>query len=346
MGGFSVPSPNQQNLVLPNQGVNPNRNQQVLASMVGEVSTENPDVDYETIKLWINNIVRSIYDRRTWYGLMIRGQIATTGFTIGGSVNVTNVPTMTQQPNQIFGINTNWNPSVVGQQFRLGFNTPPYTIIACDSTNQILTIEMPWAGVPYSSAGYFIAQYYYALGDSIKYIHVAKNMIMAWRLRLNYTQQTLDSIDPWRATVFTPTALAQMPPDPNGNYMVELWPVPSIVQALPFIAAVQPPNLVEDNDALPAAIRSDIVTMFAVAQAKTYRGPKWNKYYDAAEATRLKGEANRELLYMAKADEDLYRQAVLYPMDGLQLSPDLMAGGRNAVWDVNHAVGLGDGNGW
>lgn len=339
MGGFSVPYPNQQNLVLPNQGVNPLRNQQSFSSMKGEVMDENPDLDPETVGVWINNIVRSIYDRRTWYGLMVRGQIATTGFTIGGSVNVA------QGGNTIQGIGTTWNPSVVGQQFRLGFNTPPYTITACDSTNQILTIEMPWAGVSYSSAGYFIAQYYYALGPSIKYIHVAKNMIMAWRLRLNYTQQTLDSIDPWRATVFTPTALAQMPPDPNGNYMVELWPVPSIVQALPFIAAVQPPNLVEDNDALPAAIRSDIVTMLAIAQAKTYRGPKWNKYYDAPEATRLKGEANRELRYMAKADEDLYRQDVLLPVDAMQLAPDLLAGGRNAVWDVNHAVYAGSGDG-
>jgi hypothetical protein len=340
MSGFSVPYPNQQNLVLPNQGVTPIRNQNSLAAMIGEVSTENPDIDYETIKLWLNNIVRSIYDRRTWYGLMIRGQIATTGFTIGGSVSVA------QTSNQIYGANTNWNPSVVGQQFRLGFNTPPYTITDCDSTNQVLTIEMPWAGITYNSAGYFIAQYYYALGPSIRYIHVAKNMIMAWRLRLNYTQQTLDSIDPWRATVFTPTALAQMPPDSNGNYMVELWPVPSIVQALPFIAAVQPPNLVEDNNALPAAIRSDIVTMLAIAQAKTYRGPKWNKYYDAQMATQLKAEANRELRYMAKADEDLYRQDVLLPVDAMQLAPDLLAGGRNAVWDVNHAVYAGGGDGW
>lgn len=335
-----VPYPNQQNLVLPNQGVNPLRNQQNFASMIGQISSQNPDIDPSDIQVQINDIVRSIYDRRTWYGLMVRGQIATTGFTIGGSVNVS------QGGNTIQGINTTWNPSVVGQQFRLGFNTPPYTITACDSTNQILTIEMPWAGVSYSSAGYFIAQYYYALGPTIKYIHVAKNMIMAWRLRLNYTQQTLDSIDPWRATVFTPTALAQMPPDPNGNYMVELWPVPSIVQALPFIAAIQPPNLVDDNDALPSAIRSDIVTSLGIAWAKTYRGPKWNKYYDKAEADRMRASAERELMYMAKADEDLYRQQVLYPMDGLQLSPDLMAGGRNAVWDVNHAVGLGDGDGW
>lgn len=331
--------PNYSNLVLPNQGVSPLRNQQPFSAMIGEVMDHNPDIDPETIKVFINNTVRKIYDRRTWYGLMVRGQISTTGFTIGGSISVT------QGSTQIYGTGTTWTAALVGQQFRLGFNTPPYTITALDVTNQILTIEMPWASNTYASAGYFIAQYYYALGPNIKYIHTAKNMIMAWRLRLDYTQQTLDSKDPWRATVFTPTALAQMPPDPNGNYMVELWPVPSIVQALPFIATLQPPNLVEDNDALPAAIRSDIVAKFAIAEVKVYRGPKWNKYYDAPESARLKGEAERELMFMAKADEDLYRQNILLPMDGMPVAPDLLSGGRNSIWDVNHGVAAVD-SGW
>ena len=74
--------------------------------------------------------------------------------------------------------------------------------------------------------------------------------------------------------------LAQMPPDQNGAYQVELWPVPSIVQALPFIAVVQPPNLVDDYDSLPPYIRTDIVTKLGIADAKVYRGPKLNKYYD------------------------------------------------------------------
>ena len=306
MAGWSnAPIANQANQVFPNPGVNPFRNQMVFATMVGATLSECPDIDVEDAKLQINSIVRDIYDRRTWSGLFIRGQIPTTGFTTGGSVSIT------QGSNQIVGSGTNWTPAVVNQQFRLGYNTPPYNITACDPFTQTLTIEMPWASNSYTSAGYFIAQYYFSLSSGIKYIHTAKNMLMAWRLRLDYTQQTLDSRDPWRATVFTPTALVQMPPDPNGNYQVELWPVPSIVQALPWIAMLQPPNLVNDGDALPPAIRADIVVDFSRAWAKTYKGPKWNKYYDKAEADRLRREAEHKLLYAAKADEDLYRQSIL-----------------------------------
>lgn len=328
----STPLPNTQNLVLPNPGVNPYRNQMVFSQMCGAVQSCNPDADISDIQVEINSIVRQIYDRRQWSGLFVRGQIATTGFTIGGTVQVT------QGSQAIQGTGTAWTPAIIGQQFRMGTYAPPYNITGLDETAQILTIEMPWASPSVSTAGYWISQYWYALGPNIKYVHVAVNMLMGWRLRLDYTQQTLDARDPWRFSVLTPYALAQMPPDQNGNYMVELWPLPAIVQSLPFIAAVQPPNLVNDNDALPPAIRADVVVKLGQAWAKTYKGPKWNKYYDAGEAGRLRADAERELLWMARADEDLYRQNLLYPGDSMRMAPDLLGDGRNSIWDVNHAV--------
>lgn len=342
MGGWqNAPFVNVQNQVLPNPGVNPYRNQMVLAQMLGAIQSEVPDLDPSDITVQINSIVRDVYDRRTWSSLMIRGQIGTTGFVVGGSI------TATLGSNLIQGTNTNWTPAVVGLGFRLGYNSPPYVITACDPFAQVLTLEMPWASPSISSAGYFIAQYYYGIGPNIKYIHTCKNMLQGWRMRLNYNQQTLDTYDAWRATVFTPVALVQMPPDPNGNYQVELWPVVSIVQALPWIAVVQPPNLVLDGDALPSGIRADIVVDFGRAWAKTYKGPKWNKYYDKAEADRLRGEAERKLMYMAKADEDLYRQNILYKWEEMRMAPDLIyGGGGGAVYAINHAVESTDEYGW
>lgn len=332
--------PNQQNQVLPN-AVPVWRNQMVFGQMIGAIQSENPDIDPSDIQVEINNIVRRIYDRREWSGLFIYGQIVTPAWITGGSV------ALTQGSNQVQGTGTTWDASVIGRQFRLGYNTPPITITGLDAANQILTLQLPWGSGTFASAGYFIAQYLYTIGPNIKYIHTAKNMIMAWRMQLGYTQQTLDALDPWRATVFTPAALAQAPPDQNGNYQVELWPVPSIVQAIPWIAAVQPPNLVNDADSLPPAIRSDIVVDFGRAWAKTYKGPKWNKYYDAGEAARLRASAERELSYMAKADEDLYRQNILFPSESMQMAPSIysITARGNSIYDVNHAVPAG-GGGW
>lgn len=333
---FAPSSTNIENQVLQNVSVQPYVNQQNFGQIIGEVLAANPDMDPSVVAVKINGIVRKIYDRRTWSGLFVRGQIVTAPYVIGGNVTVTlGSPFVT-------GTGTNWTSAVIGRQFRIGYNTPPYTILELNVATQTLTLEMPWGGQSLTASGYFIAQYWYSPGPNIKYIHTARNMIMAWRLRLDYTQQSLDTIDPWRINTFSPVALAQMPRAANGDYMVELWPVPSFVQALPFIAYVQPPNLVEDTDNLPAAIRTDIVTKFAIAEAKVDKGPKMNRYYDAMDANRLRQEAEMELNWLAQSDENLLRQNILYDWESVRMAPEP---GLDSNWSINHGVQARSG-GW
>lgn len=333
-------------IVIPDQvlpsGALPYVNQSTVGQVIGYSLSANPDYDSSHAYVELNSILRKIYDRRTWYGLMIRGQIPTSGYIQGGSVTVTN------GSKSVPGVGTAWTPTVIGRQFRIGYNTPPYTVTALDEAAQVLTLEMPWAGSTVSPSGYFIAQYYYSF-PNIKYIHTAKNLLQAWRLRLNYNQQSLDAIDPWRVNTFMPRALAQMPPGVNGEYMVELWPVPTIQQALPYIAVVQPPNVTQDGDSFPAYIRADIVQKFLRADALVYRGPKLNKYYDAQEAGRLRGEAEEELIMMAKTDEDLYRQNIVADWESMPLAPgleDCINGGANYAFNHGVAAGPGTGGGW
>lgn len=303
--------------------------------MVGEVIAEVPDCDPEYVKTKINGIVRKIYDRRTWMGMFVRGQIPTSGFIQGGSVQVT------QGSTSVVGTGTSWTSAVVGMQFRIGYNTPASTITFVDVLNQVLTLEMPWASPSFNAQGYFIAQYFYSI-PNIRYIHTARNLIMAWRLRMDLNQQTLDTMDPWRQSTFSPFALAQMPTDANGNYQVELYPVPSIVQALPYIAVVQPPNLVLDTATLPPYIRTDIVVKYALADAKVYRGPKLNKYYDMVESQRLRSEAETELQWMANSDENLYRQNLLKEIENI---PEF-SGFGGANFAINHGIPADRYNDW
>ena len=322
-----------QNVVITNQvlasGVQPYVQQQNFGQLIGQVQAWNPDFSTELIGVQLNGIVRKIYDRRTWYGLMVRGQIACVGMTIGGTVSMT-----TGSPIITGDGTNNWTSSVIGMQFRQGYNTPVYSIIQANlnSSPQTLTLELPWAGPPYSSSSYFIAQYYYNLGPNIKYVHTCKNLYMAWRLRLDLNQQSLDAIDPWRINTFMPAALAQMPADPSGNYLVELWPVSSVVMGMPFVACVQPPNLVDDADTLPPYIRTDIVAKYGIADALVINGPKLNKYYDAAESQRLRGEAESELISLAMSDENLYRQNLQYEWEQLKYAP------LPGLLPINHAV--------
>src|ERR1035437_1254450 len=185
--------------------------------MIGEVLDANPDMDASTASVRLNGIIRKVYDRRTWFGLMVRGQIPCVGQVVGGTVNITNGSPI------VVGTGTNWTYAVTGRQFRIGYNTDRYTITQLDVATQTLTLEMPWAGTTYTGAGYTIVQAFFEI-PNIKYIHSAKNLIMAWRLRLDLNQQSLDKLDPWRQQVFSPRGLAQMALAPNGNYRVELWP--------------------------------------------------------------------------------------------------------------------------
>jgi hypothetical protein len=325
------------NQVLPVVGHTPYVQMQNFGQMVGQILSWNPDQDPESVKQQLNSQIRKIYDRRTWYGLMIYGQIATSGFFIGGSCNLVNGTNLVQ------GINTVWTQQLIGQQFRQGYNSPPYTIINVDPAAQYLALEMPWASNSQSNSSYFIQKLYYTLGPNIKYIHTCKNLIQAWRLYLGYNQQSLDAIDPWRISTLTPWALVQMPPTPDGQYRVELYPSPAIVQPLPYIAVVQPPNLVDDEDSLPPYIRCDVLVNFGIGDALVIGGPKRNQYYDPATAQQKRGEAETELQNMITTDENLYRQDIKNKWEEMPMAP---FGGGGAYYNINHGVRASDGGGW
>jgi len=181
-------------------------------------------------------------------------------------------------------------------------------------------------------------QYYFNLGSNIKYLKTMVNMQLGYKFRLHLTQDWLDSLDPWRQNQNFPWGAAPMPQAPDGSYLVELYPASWIQQAFPFLAYIQPPNLVSDNDSLPASIRSDIVIKWAIAEALEWRGPKKNPYYNADRAQRLKKEFELELQNMAEADENLYRTNIHLPGEDCDY---YNPGG--ALWDTSHAVMSGGG---
>lgn len=311
--------------------------------MKGEVSSWNPNalaqVDY-----YINNALRKLIDRRTWYGLMVKGQIICPASVSGGNA------TVTFNSNIVQGNGTNWDQTLIGRQFRAGLNTPIYTITNVDPFAQKITLELPWGG-PFApgqttqTTGYYIVQMYYSFGPNIKYIKTCVNMQMGFKLWTNLTQDYLDNRDPWRINVNFPWGLAPLPVDPNGNYLVELWPAPFTNQALPFLAYTQPANLQADTDSLPPYIRCDVVVKEAISWALMYK-PKENPGYDPQTALvladRFHKEFESDLLDMANADENLYRTSATIQGEDL---PFYTPGG--ALWDAQHAVMSGGGaNDW
>lgn len=283
----------------------PYTSQMNFGQIVGRVAAYNKGASFAEAQNVVNDVVRRVYDRREgrWYGLQTKGQIISPGYYSTGSVSLT-----AGSPN-VTGIGTAWTTAMVGQQLRVSFISPIYTIIAVPSATQ-LVLELPWGMPNQSTSGYFITQYYYSL-PNVKFIYAAKNLQLMYRLWTNVPVSLLETWDPSRLQLYFTRILATMPPDANGNYQIEAWPAPSTPQAFPYLAYIQPPNLVNDADPLPAYIRADIIELGAIAEILLIR-PKQNPGYSESLALQMSARFTKmfenELEHAAKVDEGLFRQ--------------------------------------
>lgn len=306
---------------------------------IGQLVAWNPNVDLGMAQTMINDSLRKLIDRRTWYGLMTKGQLITSGFYSTGQVNTT-LGSAT-----ITGVGTSWTTGLIGQSIRVGYTAPIYNIINVNAATQTLTIELPFGCSFTSPSGYFITQYYYSI-PNVKYIYSMKNLQLQYRMWTNMPQQFIETVDPARQRIVYPWLAATMPPDANGNYQVELWPASMTQQALPYLAYVQPPTLTDDSNNFPPFFRGDVIVAGAVANALRYR-PRDNPYYSEAIALQIAkeklAEFEAEALHMEQADENLYRKDVIMFSEQFPLvDPYTGARGGGSMLDAMSAVGGGE----
>jgi hypothetical protein len=293
------------NQITPN-GQQPYANQMSFGALIGRVNNFNKSCNPSTVQNMVNDVVRRVYDRRNWYGNFTKGQIISPGYYSVGRVS------LTFGSNVIVGSGTSFTPSLVGQQLRVGFTAPIYSITAfIDATH--LQLEMPWGMPTQLNTSYFVTQYYFSF-PNIKFFVSVKNLMMMYRLWTNCPQSLIENWDPSRLQMMWPRIVATMPPDASGNYQIELWPAPNVAQAFPYLAYIQPPNLVDDLDNLPAFIRADIIQQMAIAEVLLYE-PKKNPGYSETVALemskRFSGQGEMELQHAMEADEALYRADIV-----------------------------------
>lgn len=305
-----TPPPQLPNLVNAN-GQAPYTQQYNFGQAIGQVLSWNPSASAAMCQNWLNDALREWTDRRYWYGNLQRGQILTAGFYQQGSI------ALTYGSNTVQGTGTNWTNTLGGlpitqQSLRVGYSAPIYNIVALDQVNQVLTLELPWGNPSISSTGYFITSYYYSF-PSVKFFYAIINLQLYYRLATNYPQSFVDNLDPSRLVVMYPRLAATMPPDPSGNYQIELWPASNVQQAFPFVAYTQSPQLVNDSDNFPAFTRTDALISYASSQALMYR-PKANPYYSEATCVTLAAQKMKEFemrfFSASQADEGLWRQDI------------------------------------
>jgi len=271
---------------------------------VGEVRSWNPDCPAQIVKKWVNNAYRRVIDARLWYGLMCRGQVTVP------SVYSTGTATFTLGSPVVSGSGTVWNESMVNEQIRAGFSTGWYNIQSVQGPTQ-LTLDLPWGNPTVTSVGYQIVQTWVSLGPNIKRILEMVNQRQGWRMMLDMPQAVGNEYDTWRTTTGWSFMVLSKEPRADGSPQWEIYPAPTFQQVFPFLAYVQPPDMVEDNDFPVTFVRSDVIVLPAIKQALLYRG-KSSRYYDPQTAGIKEQEFNSELQKMALNDDNQYPKDFLW----------------------------------
>lgn len=297
--------------------------------MIGQIQLWRPDVGPDTAKTMINDAYRRIVDSRNWYGLCLHGEVVSPDIYTTGTVSVTADSTT------VTGTGTNWDATMVGRQFRLGFTLSTYTISQVNSATQ-LTLDIAWGGATSSGVGYQILQAYYVFGAKVKRLLAVVNKQQGYRLDLSWSQEQANTLDPWRTRIGWTFAAIGYIPDSSGQPQWELYPWPTVRQAFPFLAYSQPADLADDGDAPVAFVRSDIIVLGALSDALRFR--KGSDYYDPVTAEIKERQFQVEIQKMARADNDLYEKD--YQWEYWRQS----VGGSE--WIQAHGVAAEDAYGW
>jgi hypothetical protein len=296
--------------------------------MVGELTQWNSNLDTIQAGRIINNRYRQVIDRRSWYGLKVRGIASVPNVLQTGTATVTNGSAA------VTGNGTSWTPALLGLQFRPSMTSPYQTIIRVDSTTS-LTLDTPYQGFS-GTGGYQIVEAYLTFGANIKRFDWAVNQLWGWPMEVNVPIQTVNARDVWRQQLGWATVFATRPPTTDGQFQVECWPTPYAAQQFPFEAWTEPPVLTEDEDAPVAWIRSDVLVTGGIADALLFR-PKANTYYSEQTAVAVAGEKRTQfekyLLEMENADEGLQQQAVTWNYGE---EDDGVGTGTGSTWSQMH----------
>jgi hypothetical protein len=201
-----------------------------------------PFIPVELCKLLVNRARRDIYSSRLWSFLIVESQLTSPPLISAGSA------TFTQYGSTVTGdavASAAWtglsNPLLTQRQLRQS-GGPIYNIIAADFTVPaavVLTLDRPYQEPSGVGLAYQMYQTFYPptdpstnapTADFIKWVSVY-DPINGYPLRLNATQQWLNSVDPRRGAIGQPYYVASYKTisDSNGDPIeyFELWPGPT-----------------------------------------------------------------------------------------------------------------------
>ena len=262
---------------------------------------------------WIDFRFRRLWDRKLWSWQRKRSQFLMSQVTNAGTV------TATRGNFTIAGAGTAWTTDLVSQQFRVGLQTPIYTIASVNVGAQTLDLTEVWGGSTTIGATYSIYNAYVTPPTDFQNFISVWDPQYNWQLELNVTQEELNAWDAQRANTGTAYVVASLdfndafnsPPLPR----YEIWPHQRAEYVYPFMYVSRPPDLSESGSTLPRMIRGDVLLEGALADAARWPGASRdepNVYFNLALAMAHETRYETQVNEMVRTDDELMENDVQY----------------------------------
>lgn len=224
-------------------------------------------------KRWIRDRYRKVCEKQIWSFKLGRSAFGTSDVYSTGTITLTNNSTT------VAGSSTVFTAAMVGRQLKVSGYV--FNITAFASTTSI-TIDQAWLGPTTSLLTYNILTAY--ITPSPTDFHAFYSVVdptNSWKLHLSFNAADLDKIDARRSSTGTPYIVANNIYNSSNVAKYELWPHPTAQRMYTYSYERRMADL-NDSDAPPAIIRSDILVKGALADLARWPGTpeRKNMMYD------------------------------------------------------------------
>ena len=168
----------------------------------------------------------------------------------------------------------------------------------------------------------------------MKRIYQMVNQQQGYQLITNMTQAALNRFDTWRTQMGWTWLVASWVMSQDGSPLWELYPAPTFQQTFPYLAIIQPPDMVADDSYPVSFLRTDILVNLGIAKAKLFGG-KSNPYYDMDVAVYFQKLAEVEINKMKAMDNTQWQQNLQWDYGSFPLAS------FGSQYDQSHDTGDG-----
>ena len=282
---------------------------------------------------WIADAFRQVAERRRWSWMLKRGQFLIPAIYNTGTVAVT------RSNATVTGTNTVWTVGMVGRQFRTSASTPIYTIASVNTGAQTMGLDQVWGGSNATTQAYSIWQCYHTAPTDFHSFVSVWDTVNNWQLKLHYTQNELNSIDPQRSYTGNCYRVASFDYyTPAGSTVplprYELWPHQTSESVYSFLYEIRAADLDDSGATLPRYIRGDVLSEGALASTAMWPGPSIeapNPYFNLKLAQMHSESFERMVAELERQDDEVFEQnlSYMYPSG---------FGVMDSAWLQRHAV--------